>query len=169
MDAQGDGIRLDAIRGESGTLNFNTLQDSVNLTDIAVNQNMQKVKKETKMSSTIVIAEDEDFNFLLLKVMLSGQDLIILRASNGKEAFDLCKSNQQIELVLMDVRMPVMNGFEATKLIKAIRPTLPIIFQTAYTTDADKAEAYACGCTDFINKPINKEILIQKINNVLND
>ena len=68
----------------------------------------------------------------------------------------------------MDVRMPIMNGYEATRQIKAVRPALPIIVQTAFSSDADRAEAFASGCSDFISKPISKDLLIHKINSLLN-
>ncbi len=128
---------------------------------------MNKIKCELKVLTTIVIAEDEEMNFILLNEMLSNSNLTIMHAFNGQEAVDLCSSQLQVDLVLMDLRMPIMNGYEATRQIKAIRPTLPIIVQTAYSSEADKAEAFASGCSDFINKPISKDLLIFKINTLL--
>ena len=96
--------------------------------------------------------------------MLSGSGLHIIRAVNGVEAVKLCKTNQAIDLVLMDIKMPEMDGYEATKLIKECKPDLPIIAQTAYITETDRMKALACGCSDFISKPIHKELLLSKIN-----
>ncbi len=77
------------------------------------------------------------------------------------------KTNFKIDFVLMDLKMPVMNGFEATKQIKEFRPELPVIAQTAYSTTADENKAIAAGCDDFISKPISKEVLVSKINKYL--
>jgi len=90
-------------------------------------------------------------------------EINIIRAVNGIEAVELCKSNPDIDLVLMDLKMPEMDGYEATVLIKEFRPELPIIAQTAYSAKADRSKALACGCSDFISKPINKELLLSKI------
>ena len=74
--------------------------------------------------------------------------------------FDLCNKNKSIDLVLMDLKMPVMDGFEATKIIKELRPDLPVIAQTAYARDTDKNRALECGCSDFISKPFTKDALL---------
>jgi CheY-like chemotaxis protein len=98
---------------------------------------------------TLLIAEDEDFNFILLKETLLGTGINIIRALNGFEAVELCKSNPNIDLVLMDIKMPVMGGYEATRLIKKHRPDLYILAQTAYSTKEDMNRALASGCSDF--------------------
>lgn len=108
-------------------------------------------------SYTILIAEDGDINFLVLKTILlkiENYDLIIHRAHNGKEATLFCKENDAIDLVFMDIKMPEMNGYDATKSIKQLYPNLPVIAQTAYTSDEDIQNAFNAGCDDFISKPI---------------
>jgi PAS domain S-box-containing protein len=112
---------------------------------------------------TLLIAEDEESNFMLLEEFLLGLNLNIIRAIDGSEAVEICKSNKKVDLVLMDIKMPVMDGYEATKRIRNFMPALPIIAQTAYTTDADRNKALACGCNDFISKPLNQDMLISKI------
>ena len=102
-------------------------------------------------------------NFKLLTQYLSDSNISLVHASNGNEAVEICKNNKQINLVLMDLKMPVMDGFEATKIIKGLRPDLPIIAQTAYSTESDKEKALACGCNDFISKPFKKEELLNLI------
>ena len=121
--------------------------------------------KEFNLNTTkvLLIAEDDNSNFMLLEEMLSDTGINIIRAANGLEAVKLCKSNPTIELVLMDIKMPEMDGCEATTQIKKFKPDLPIIAQTAYSTEADKNKALACGCSDFISKPINKKLLLSKI------
>ncbi len=122
---------------------------------------------EIKKPITVLIAEDEDSNFILLEELLSDVELNLVRAVNGIEAVELCKLNPHIDLVLMDIKMPEMNGYKATIQIKKLRPDLPIIAQTAYSTEHDRSKALACGCSDFISKPIKRELLLSKINEQL--
>ncbi len=124
-------------------------------------------RQKPAMQKVIMIAEDEDLNFILLNEMLLNSNFTLLRALNGLEAVEMCKSDQRVDLILMDLKMPVMNGFEATQRIKKIRPNLPVIAQTAYSTDIDKAKAIASGCSDYISKPIKQDLLISKINSLL--
>jgi PAS domain S-box-containing protein len=103
---------------------------------------------------TILIAEDEVSNFDFLKILFSRMNIKVLWAKNGEEAVSLCESDPSIDLVMMDIKMPVMNGFEATRLIKAKRPELPIIAQTAYAMISDKQDADEAGCDWYLAKPI---------------
>lgn len=98
---------------------------------------------------------------------MSGVNIKIIRAIDGLEAVEICKTHS-IDLVLMDIKMPNLDGYQATLLIKEFLPDLPIIAQTAYSTDIDRNKALESGCSDYISKPIRKELLIQKINNQLN-
>jgi PAS domain S-box-containing protein len=111
---------------------------------------------------TILIAEDIESNFKLLKYFLSESDIEILRAFNGKEAVEICVANRNIDLVLMDIKMPVMNGYTAIKLIREKIPAIPIIVQTAYADDREKA--IECGCSGYISKPFDKQGLLRVIN-----
>ncbi len=118
---------------------------------------------------TILIAEDEEVNFLYLSALLETYDLPlnILHAKHGKEAVEKCKENRKINLVFMDMKMPIMSGFEATGQIKEIYKDLPVIAQTAYSTKEDKEKAISAGCDDFISKPINKDMIDKIINKFL--
>ena len=122
------------------------------------------VKKEKNYFTTILIAEDEDTNFLYLETVLKylNRSIHILHAKNGKEAIDLCQKHPEIQAVLMDIKMPIMDGYEATRQIKAIRPNLPIIAQTAYSSTEDEQKALNAGCDSFIPKPITKKVLQEK-------
>jgi PAS domain S-box-containing protein len=111
---------------------------------------------------TILIAEDDNTNFMLLEKPLKNINIHILRAYNGVEAIEICKA-EHIDLVLMDIKMPLMDGYEATKQIRTFKPYLPIIAQTAYAQETDKNKALSCGCTEFVSKPLNMKILIEKI------
>jgi CheY-like chemotaxis protein len=103
---------------------------------------------------TILIAEDEKSNFDFLRILFIRMNIKVLWAKDGYEAVSLCKSEPDIDLVLMDIKMPIMNGLEATKLIKAQRPDLPIIAQTAYAMISDKQEASDAGCDSYLSKPL---------------
>ena len=84
----------------------------------------------------------------------------ILQAKNGNEAITICKSNKTIDFILMDLKTPVMNGYEATKEIKKLYPNIPKIAQTVYSTIEELEKAIMAGCNDFISKPITKDSLI---------
>lgn len=123
-----------------------------------------------KMNCTILVAEDEEVNFLYIEALLheeSGMNCNLIRAKNGKEAVEICMS-RNVDIVLMDIKMPIMNGYEATAKIKSVFPDLPIIAQTAYTSAQDKELAIKYGCNDFISKPIDKDKLIDMIGKQLN-
>jgi two-component system sensor histidine kinase EvgS len=111
-------------------------------------------------NKTILIAEDEDSNYKYLELVLSNKGIKPLRAENGLEAIEICQRNKNIDLILMDIKMPGMNGLEATKRIKQFNPNIPIIIQTAYAMQNDEKVSSAAGCDDYISKPIKKEILI---------
>jgi PAS domain S-box-containing protein len=113
--------------------------------------------------ATILIAEDEDFNYMYLRELLSSSKINILRARNGKEAITIINNNPAINLVLMDLKMPILNGFESTKEIKKINKNIPIIAQTAYALSGDREKALDAGCNDYISKPIEKEKLFELI------
>ncbi len=112
----------------------------------------------------ILIAEDEEVNFKFLEAILHKTDAQILHAKNGLEAVELCKKINQIDIVLMDIKMPVVNGYDATIEIKRYRTNLPIIAQTAFASKDEIKKCIEVGCDDFITKPININELITKIN-----
>lgn len=114
-------------------------------------------------SKTILVAEDDNMNFLLLQKIIQVKHFNIIRAVNGQEAVEICKSNSNIDLVLMDIKMPIMGGFEALKEIKKIRPELIIIAQTAFSSNDDKEKIYEAGFNGYLTKPINRERLFETI------
>jgi PAS domain S-box-containing protein len=115
---------------------------------------------------TLLIAEDEDSNFNLLREQLSELDLQIVRAKNGLEAVEMCKS-RIIDLVLMDIKMPVMDGLTATQKIREFMPELPIVAQTAYNTASDREKAFNAGCVDFFSKPLKQEVILSAVKTYL--
>ncbi len=111
----------------------------------------------------IMIAEDEESNYLYLKELLSSYPVTLIRARNGKEAIEIVRAGQRINLILMDIKMPLIDGYEAATEIKKINSNIPIIAQTAYAMSDDKNKALKSGCDDYISKPIRKDILMEKI------
>ncbi len=161
-----------------GTLKFNSEKNKG--TTFIIKLPYEKSKHENKSqnlqitsklkASTILIAEDEDNNFLYLRELLKTriQKLSLFHAKNGEEAVEICKENTDIDIVFMDIKMPILNGYEAAKKIRNTYPDLPIIAQTAYSTDEDIQAAKAYGCSDFISKPLDEEKINQILNQYLN-
>ncbi len=111
----------------------------------------------------VLVVEDDQSNSLLLRAMLEKRGATVIIARNGREAINLALSNSQIQIVLMDIKLPEVNGLEATKAIKKEKPNLPIIAQTAYAMEEDRYRCLEAGCDDYIVKPIIQEELFQKL------
>ena len=116
---------------------------------------------------TILIAENDEVSSFLLNKTLKGENITLYHASNGLEAVGMVKNHPEIDLVVMDIQMPVMNGYEATRQIKQIRPGLPVIAQTAFTSKEDMVQAQEAGCDSFITKPIKKNELLGLVKELL--
>lgn len=133
--------------------------------------NLQELKKKDAFidieyhwaDKVILVAEDIELNFRYINEILEPTGATIIRAENGKKAVDYCTNNQKVDIVLMDILMPVMNGYEATRQIKAFNSNIPIIAQTAYALTEDRGKALAAGCDDYIAKPIGREELLRKM------
>jgi PAS domain S-box-containing protein len=128
---------------------------------------VDKTKFTDSRNKTIIVAEDNEMNYFLIEAMLAGRGLNILHAWDGSEVVDMCKRSSEIDLILMDIKMPVMDGFEATRKIKEMRPDLPIIAQTAYALAGDHDKMISAGCDAYIAKPIKKDKLITLLNSYL--
>ncbi|MDO8897621.1 MAG: response regulator, partial [Bacteroidales bacterium] len=115
-----------------------------------------------------LIVDDVEANFLFYKAILKHTGALLLWAKNGVEAVKICRNNNSVNLVLMDLQMPQLSGFDATKQIKAFKPHLPIIAQTAFSDIEGRREALSAGCDDYITKPVNQAELISLIQAVLN-
>ena len=109
----------------------------------------------------ILIAEDNDSNFVLMTYILK-KFYQFDRARNGQEAVEMVDKDQY-DIVLMDIKMPVMTGLEATKLIKAKYPDLPVVALTANAFDSDRQAAMEAGCDDFLSKPVSSEACLATI------
>ncbi|MBL4560755.1 MAG: response regulator [Labilibaculum sp.] len=139
------------------TIPVNKENTKQNNTDVIIQPKLSLKEK------TILIIEDDISCYLYILEILSKEGVNCLRAKNGQEAVDYCKTNKKIDLLLMDINMPIMNGYEATKQIKQIKPELPIIAQTAYAMSGDQEKILSTGFDLYISKPIRKQELIKAI------
>jgi CheY-like chemotaxis protein len=112
---------------------------------------------------TILVADDLRINFLLFDAIMEGTNARLIWAKNGREAVDICLSQEYINLVLMDMEMPEMNGIEATREIKKIRQEIPIIAQTAFEAFFNEDEMLHAGCSQVISKPLIPEYLLKTV------
>jgi two-component system, cell cycle response regulator DivK len=113
----------------------------------------------------VLITEDEEVNFYYLKTLIQRANAKVIRAKNGKEAVEVISEYKgEIDLILMDLNMPVMDGYEAMRIIKSRHPSIPIIAQTAYTMNNDRSRCLQAGFNDYIAKPINRMALYRMVN-----
>ena len=115
---------------------------------------------------TILIAEDEESNYIYFKMLLSRTKANILHADTGKKAVEICLKNK-VDLILMDIKMPEMDGFEATKIIKKENTDIPIIALTAFAMENDEKISLKAGCNAYISKPVNESKLLMLLNKFL--
>ncbi|KAB2868922.1 MAG: response regulator [Bacteroidales bacterium] len=119
--------------------------------------------KTLNSNKVILIAEDEEFNYLFIKELLKKSQIETIYARNGRQAVELCLQNDNINLILMDIKMPIMNGFEAAQEIRKLRPNIKIIAQTAFAMVEDRERALNAGFIDYISKPFNEGQLLTLI------
>ncbi|MBI9035942.1 MAG: PAS domain S-box protein, partial [Bacteroidales bacterium] len=131
---------------------------------------LEKIEAETSQltlkddlsldGKTILIVEDDMHSYELLKIPLKSRRASILWATDGEQAIQLCEKNTHIDLVLMDMNLPVVNGYKASRAIRKLRPQLPIIAQTAYAQQDNADSIIEAGCNDIISKPLQQKKLL---------
>ncbi len=173
VEKLGGKISVSSTLGEGSTFRFvlpfeGTIGGVSRNSRITTNSRTIRVSTRTDVQNAplILVAEDEDNNFELVKVVLSKRYRLI-RAHNGIEAVTLCE-DEHPNLILMDIRMPDMNGLDATRIIKEVNRNIPIIALSAYAFDENIKEAKEAGCDDFMAKPFRVEDLLDRIQKFLN-
>jgi two-component system, cell cycle response regulator DivK len=116
---------------------------------------------------TILVVEDEETNWFLLRDILESFQAITTWAELGSKAIDLIKSGAKFDAVLMDINLPAMDGYEVTRRIKAIRPDIPVIAQTAFALDSEIENCYQAGCSAHVIKPFTIAELTEALRGVL--
>jgi len=175
IDLQGSGVGLSIVKALVTLLEGNIEVQANNkrgsifyfninkIKSVNINSNNQLNNPINNKEKTILIAEDDQTSFIYLESILNSYFSTIIHARNGQKAVDYVKNGDHIDMILMDIRMPFLNGLEATRQIKALNPQIPIIVQTAYAFSTDEAELFDAGCDAFITKPVNKHSLLEKI------
>ena len=147
--------------GKGSTFFFSIPYIQANIKKIPMEHHeTEKIEKRV----CILIAEDDEFSFQYLENILKDENITILRSINGEETLINVENNPDITLVLMDIKMPGMDGLEATKRIRKFNKKIPIIAQTAYALDGDREKTIEAGCNDYISKPVNRAELIRLVN-----
>ena len=161
VEMLGGTISVDSTPGEGSIFNF-----SLPYTPFQSKNSWSQEAKEGHSfpaGFTILVADDDSISRLLLKGILSSQNATVLLAENGRKAVEKVETEPAINVVLMDMKMPVMNGYEATVRIKEIRSDLPVVAQTAFAGPGEKEAAKNAGCDEVLSKPINPEKLLEEI------
>ena len=171
VQMMGGTIGLDSSIGEGSEFYFTVPAKGAKIleADILNEEKNQDQARSDISDSLILVAEDDYTNFLFLKKVLEGEGVKVIRASDCQEACEIFRENSNIDMVLMDIKMPRKNGVDATREMKEVRPSVPIIVQTGQAMQGDAQEFLNAGCDDYISKPIRMTELLQKISKHLKE
>ena len=153
---------LESEENKGSTFYFSIPYEPVSTMEFT-NKKMHPASPDNFGNLKVLVAEDEEMNYIYMEELLSDMGMFVVHARDGQEAVNMCKSDKEIDLVLMDIKMPKLNGLDATKVIKEYNPNLTIIAQTAYAMLEDRQKALEAGCDDYITKPIDKERLLETL------
>ncbi|MDP2236938.1 MAG: ATP-binding protein [Bacteroidales bacterium] len=157
-------IHLESLPGKGSTFRFTIPGLIVQADKLRLNTEPIADKPINWSVYTFLVVEDERTNYNLLMIMLRPTKAKLIWAKDGHEAVELMQANKDIvDLVLMDIRLPILNGYDATRMIKKINPMVPVIAQTAYAMDVEVGKAMEAGCDDYVTKPIDRFLLLDKI------
>lgn len=132
------------------------------------NEIIKPQKQYNWNNKTILIVDDIEVNFIFLQTILAQTQVKTLYATNGAIAVEMCQQHPEIDLVLMDLKMPVMDGYEATRTIKRLRSDLPVIVQTAYSFEDEMKKSKEAGCDDYLTKPLRSDTVLSILAKYLN-
>ncbi|SHJ98116.1 PAS domain S-box-containing protein [Tangfeifania diversioriginum] len=163
----GGDLWVESQKGEGSTFYFNIDYIAAENSDKKTDKKPPSAKPKSQNEATILVAEDDEISFTLLEIMLSKENYKLIKADNGNEAVEMVRQNPDIDVVIMDVKMPEKDGLEATREIRQFNKKIPVIAQTAYALSGDKEKALEAGCNDYISKPLQKNDLLNMINRLL--
>ena len=142
-------------------------QPTLNVQLESPNLQLSRLKDFNWTGKTLLLVEDEEVNYLYINELLINTGINLLRVVTGEEAINICQSTLIIDLILMDMRLPGINGFDATRLIKRIRREVPIVAQTAYAMENEKKHCIEAGCDHYMTKPFDQDTLFDVLSNFL--
>lgn len=166
VEMLGGTIGLQSVEGIGSTFSFTIpyQQTTTKIIPEAINETLNDLEASEILALKILIVEDDIAAQLYLELLLTDVSKEILLADNGYKALNLVRENSDINLILMDIRIPEVNGYEVTHQIRQFNKEVIIIAQTAYALSGDREKALEAGCNDYISKPLNQEELFVKIN-----
>lgn len=155
VEMLGGKIKVESVYGEGSVFEFTIplVFDEASLEDISIDKENLSVDSDVK---TILVAEDDNINYLLLKTILELKNHVVLRARDGQEVVDISASNSTIDLIFMDIKMPFLDGYEAFEIIKKAKPELLVVAQTAHSSAEVREKIMKAGFAGYITKPLDK-------------
>lgn len=166
IELMGGSIEVVSIKGKGTTIMFKIDFEKAKSTDIHETL-IEKLSDNFLQDKTILIADDNDMNRLVAATILENYGAKIVEASNGEEAIEVV-GNTSVDLILMDLQMPVLNGFEATKMLRVLQCTIPIIALTANAIKGETEKCIDAGMNDYISKPFKEDLFLKTIAKYLN-
>jgi len=164
IEKMGGTISVTSTKNEGSCFTF-TLPASCIVKHSDKNSDHTGDENNTKKNGLILVAEDTDSNFILLDAMI-GNEFTLKRARNGLEAVNMFEELHP-DIILMDIKMPIMNGLDATKIIRTLSTEVPIIALSAFAFEEDRDKSFEMGCNDFLSKPFKKRVLVDIISKYL--